>query len=99
MSAIIQQSGGRYRVVLLSLEPGDFSDYGGRDNVLLVTANTRRALKLGATPQTLVVSPAGKVLQNWSGAYGDNAKQVESALHIVLPGLLPANMPARASFH
>ena len=99
MSAIIQQSAGRYRVVLLSLEPGDFSDYGGRENVFVVTADTRRALKLGATPQTLVVSPEGKVLQNWTGAYGGNAKQVEAALHVVLPGLLPANMPTNASFH
>jgi len=85
-------------VVLLSLTEGDFSDYGGRDEVLVVTKETRLALKLGGTPQTIVVSPEGKVQRNWFGAYADNTNEVESALGVTLPGLLPAKPVATATY-
>lgn len=41
---------------------------------------------LGGTPQTLVVSTGGQVLQSWLGAYeGVNRGEVESYFHVRLP--------------
>jgi hypothetical protein len=49
---------------------------------------TLKAYKLRSTPQTIVVSPEGKVLQNWVGAYvGGQKSQVEAFFHVSLPGL------------
>jgi len=46
------------------------------------------ALKLGSTPQTIVVGTNGKVLHSWLGAYsGQTAKEIESFAGIRLPGL------------
>ncbi|HEV8429367.1 MAG TPA: TlpA disulfide reductase family protein [Pyrinomonadaceae bacterium] len=47
--------------------------------------------KLGGTPMTIVVSPEGKVLDDWSGAYAQAiGKNVESFFKIKLPGIRPA---------
>jgi hypothetical protein len=44
---------------------------------------------LGSTPATLVISPEGRVLKAWLGAYtGDIAKEVESYFSLRLPGLV-----------
>lgn len=49
---------------------------------------TKEAYKISGTPQTIVVSPEGRVLQNWMGAYvGDKKSQVEAFFHVTLPGL------------
>jgi len=46
--------------------------------------------KLGGTPQTIVVSPEGRILDDWSGAYtGATRAQIESFFNISLPGLKP----------
>jgi len=50
--------------------------------------DTKKAYKMGGTPQTIVVSSDGQVLQNWNGAYtGEQQKQVEEFFGITLPGL------------
>jgi hypothetical protein len=50
----------------------------------------KHAYKLSGTPQTIAISPEGKVLQNWMGAYaGDQKTQVETFFHVSLPGLRP----------
>ncbi|HEV2289133.1 MAG TPA: hypothetical protein VGR81_09290 [Candidatus Acidoferrales bacterium] len=50
-----------------------------------------KGLHLGATPQTLVISPQGKVTQNWPGAYmGAQQKEIEGFFNVKLPGLSPA---------
>lgn len=44
----------------------------------------------GGTPQTVVISPEGKVLQNWYGAYNQNLQgAIEDYFSTKLPGLLP----------
>jgi hypothetical protein len=40
-----------------------------------------------ATPQTLLVSPEGKLVRRWQGAYTDSQGEVEKALGVRLPGL------------
>jgi hypothetical protein len=43
---------------------------------------------LGSTPQTIIVSLDGKILQNWVGAYtGDRRAEVERFFGVSLPGL------------
>jgi peroxiredoxin len=51
--------------------------------------------KLGGTPQTIVVSPEGKVLEEWSSAYSlDSRVAVESFFKINLPGIKPISLDA-----
>jgi peroxiredoxin len=52
---------------------------------------TIQALGLGGTPQTIIVSPDGRVLKVWKGAYADNLRpEVEAYFGIQLPGLVSA---------
>lgn len=45
-------------------------------------------VQLGATPQTLVVEPGGKVVKNWVGAFDNQQRaDVEAFFHTQLPGL------------
>ncbi|MGH9839607.1 MAG: TlpA family protein disulfide reductase [Blastocatellia bacterium] len=47
-----------------------------------------RQLGLGSTPQTIIVSPKGRVLKNWVGAYGEALQpEVEKYFNVSLPGL------------
>jgi peroxiredoxin len=56
------------------------------------TTETVERLSLVGTPQTIVISPGGKVLKSWIGAYSGEVKgQVEAYFDIKLPGLSPAS--------
>lgn len=49
---------------------------------------TIRALKLGHTPETIVIAPDGRVLASWSGAYQGAIKSgVEQFFRVKLPEL------------
>jgi peroxiredoxin len=49
-----------------------------------------KTYKLGATPQTLVISPEGRVLRNWRGAYtGDKVASIEAFFSARIPALRP----------
>ena len=44
---------------------------------------------LNSTPSTIVVSPAGKILQYWRGAYSEDVQaEVEQFFQVKLPGLI-----------
>lgn len=46
------------------------------------------SLGLGSTPQTIVISPEGRVLKSWTGAYVESVKpDVEAYFGIRLPGV------------
>lgn len=50
--------------------------------------SVRRELGIAATPETVVVSPAGKVMQVWTGAYmQSNLIRVQQFFHVTLPGI------------
>jgi peroxiredoxin len=52
-----------------------------------ISDTVRTHLKLGGTPQTIVVSKEGRVVKNWRGAFvGALKKDVESYFSIALPG-------------
>jgi peroxiredoxin len=44
---------------------------------------------LSSTPSTIVISPTGKILQYWRGAYSDDLKpEIEEFFQVKLPGLM-----------
>jgi len=96
LKTLIDKESGTYRFVGLSLSEEGLADYIAKNDLKLpiysgLPNETKQAYKLSGTPQTIVVSPEGKVLQNWPGAYvGDQQKQVEAFFHVNLPGLRPA---------
>ena len=56
-----------------------------------LSPETLKTYKLGSTPQTIVISSEGKVLQDWARAYvGEQQKQIEVYFHVSLPGLRAA---------
>lgn len=53
-----------------------------------ISPEKAQQLGLGSTPQTIIVSPEGKVLKNWIGAYGEALQpEVEKYFNVSLPGL------------
>lgn len=57
-----------------------------------LTAETIQSLGLGGTPQTIVVSPKGKILKVWTGAYVESLRsEVEAYFGTQLPGLTSAS--------
>lgn len=93
LRALVTGAGNSYRVIGVSLDP-DVADYLRTHRVdfpVLVrpSLGTMTRYHLGGTPQTIVLSPAGKVLRSWQGAYGGNtASDVSDFFAIKLPGLL-----------
>jgi len=86
-------AGDRYRLVGLSLDD-DVGVYLTRerltfDVVVGVPGATLAALGVRGTPQTLVISPDGRLMKDWHGAWrGPLAKQVEQFFGLTLPGLV-----------
>lgn len=93
LKTLLTKQSGAYRFIGLSLSEEGLADYVTKNGLNLpiytrVPPDARNAYMLGVTPQTIVVSRAGQVLQSWIGAYvGDQKSQVESFFHVSLPGL------------
>ena len=90
---LLNQKSSQYRVIGLSLSDEGLPEYVANNGLNLpiyfsLSKETKDAYKLSGTPQTIVISPEGKVLQDWAGAYvGDQKTQVEAFFHVSLPGL------------
>jgi peroxiredoxin len=90
---LLDKGRGQYHFVGLSLSEKDLTEYVEKNDLKLpiysgLSPETLTTYKLGNTPQTIVISPEGKVLQDWAGAYvGDLRSQVEAFFHVTLPGL------------
>ncbi len=88
------------RFVGLSLAPDSVGAYVAQQGltpllpvvVTRLSAATMTAYHFGGTPETLVISPAGRVVKNWSGAWtAKRQAEIEAFFHVRLPGLqLPA---------
>jgi peroxiredoxin len=88
------QSNSRFRFIGVCLEKVGLDDYLhqnplGFPVVVDPSEQTLQAYRLGGTPQTVVISPEGRVLENWLGAYGDSQQDVERFFGLKLPGLVP----------
>jgi hypothetical protein len=85
--------GDSYRFIAVSLTHVGLSEYLDANKLGFpvyksVSPEKARQLGLGSTPQTVIVSPEGKVLKNWVGAYGEALRpEVEKYFNVSLPGL------------
>jgi peroxiredoxin len=90
---LLDKEGGHYRFIALSLSDEGLAQYVAKNKLKTpiysdLSTEVKKAYKLSGTPQTIVVSPEGRVLQTWMGAYvGDQKSQVEAFFHLSLPGL------------
>jgi hypothetical protein len=90
---LLRKESGEYRFIGLSLSEDTLAEYVATNDLKLpvysgLSIDTKAAYKLSGTPQTIVVSPEGRVLQNWMGAYvGDQKSQIEAFFHVTLPGV------------
>jgi hypothetical protein len=94
VNSLIEQTAGRYRLVILSTVAEGVEEYrathGMKASIFAVATTTKVAWKLGGTPQTFLVSTEGVLLRSWSGAYaGEQKKDLETYLQVRLPGLSP----------
>ena len=93
LKTLLDKEKGQYRFIGLSLSEKTLPEYIAKNDLELpiysaLSPETLMTYKLGSTPQTIVISPEGKVLQDWAGAYtGDQKSQVEAFFHVTLPGL------------
>jgi len=102
---LVDKKSAQYRFIGLSLSEVGLAPYVAKNELNLpvysgLSAETLKTYKLGSTPQTIVISPEGKVLQDWVGAYvGDQKFQVEAFFHVTLPGLreLPKEEKGKAA--
>jgi len=85
--------GGSFRFIGLSLDETKLAEYIEAHHFKFqvykdVTQSSVEMLGLRSTPQTIVVSPEGRVLKNWIGVYGEHSQpDVEGFFGVHLPGL------------
>ncbi len=90
---LMGKEGNQYRFIGLSLSDAGLTEYLTKNELRLsvysgLSPETLKTYKLGSTPQTIVISTGGVVLQDWVGAYvGDQKSQVEAFFQVSLPGL------------
>lgn len=93
LKALATQARDNYHIVGLSLSGNKLRDYAARKDLKIpiyygAPLEITSAYKLGGTPQTIVISPEGRVLKNWTGAYtGDVQREIEKYFQIHLPGI------------
>ncbi|GEM_PF-1051350 len=97
LGALIKQGGGKFHLLCLSVTGDGLREYAERnhisgpnvDLVFDVSPGVLSDYQLTATPQTIVVSPEGKVLKVWQGAYQtDSQREIERFLGVQLPGTI-----------
>jgi hypothetical protein len=95
--ALAASTAGRYRFVALALDADRdaVAKYVGENGLTFPvyygpSTATMRSYRLGGTPQTIVISSDGKVVEEWSGAYTLGTKaEVEKFFAVNLPGVRP----------
>jgi peroxiredoxin len=91
VNALAEQTAGRYRLVGLTLSVDGLAEFVKEHRFPFpvysdIPLSVVNALRLGATPQTIVVSPSATVLEDWTGAYtGIQKSLAESFFSIRLP--------------
>lgn len=93
LRTLIAQKGEGFRFIGVSLSGVGLEKYVADHQLPFpvytdIPKETGEAYKMGGTPQTVVISPQGQVIQNWVGAYaGDQKTQVEAYFDVTLPGI------------
>ena len=92
--AKLGELGDRFRFIGISLTEKGLKEYVEKQHFKFpiytrIAAEAMTSLGLGTTPQTIVISPEGRVLKNWTGAYTDRTRgEVEEFFQTRLPGLV-----------
>jgi len=93
MQALIAGAGKHFDFVSISLTSSGLREYLSELDVRGTVysdpvAASREAYGLGATPETFVVGPNGRIMKIWRGAYlGPVALEVAALLEVRLPGM------------
>lgn len=93
INSLAKQLGDKYRLIGLSLSSKDLKEYAGAHGIEFpvytdLPFSVSSAYKLSGTPETIIISPEGRVVQAWSGAYtGQFQREVENFFNVSLPGL------------
>ncbi len=93
LKTLLRAKAGDHRFLGLSLSEDGVADYVRTHELMLpvftgISSNTISTYHLGGTPQTLVISPEGRVVKNWSGAWIDKQKaEIEAFFQVQLPGI------------
>jgi peroxiredoxin len=102
IDTLVDRRKSEYRFIGISLSDAGLAQYVSINGFQMpvytgLPPEVIKVYKLGITPQTIVVSPGGQVLQNWIGAYvGEQKSQVEAFFHVSLPGLRDLPKPGAA---
>lgn len=102
IKTLANETHGKYRLIGLSLNKAELNAYVEKTKLNFpvytdIPSAIELAYKFGGTPQTLVISPEGKVVKNWVGIYtGDVASEVESYFKVNLPEIAQKESRARS---
>jgi len=94
MRALVEKASDRFQFVGFSLSSEKLHDYVAQNKLDFpiytdLPLNPTSDYKLGGTPQTIVLSPAGEVMKVWSGAFANRTlEEVEAYFGVSLPGLM-----------
>jgi hypothetical protein len=92
INTLAKLSGKSYRFIGLSLVDDGLNNYLTTHKLdfpvyTKLSPDSVSALGLGSTPQTIIISPEGRSLKNWLGAYGTSLRsEIESYFRVKLPG-------------
>jgi len=92
LRTVVADQGANYKFVGVSLTNEGLKEYLQTTplpfSVVSVGSDTAKAFKLGVTPETVVISPDGKIRKVWQGAFADAVQtEVEATFNVQLPGL------------
>lgn len=92
LATLVRERQKQFRFIGVSLSPIQSGNSKPDMDGLLVLggidATAMRAYGIGGTPHTIVISPDGKVLKQWMGAYAATVERdVEEFFAVELPGL------------
>jgi peroxiredoxin len=95
---LAHQCARKYRFVAVSLTSRDLGAFLaehqlGFPTIADLDPDTRRAYKLGATPETVVLSSGGKVVKVWLGEFSSqNRRDIEHFFSVTLPEPEPRHL-------
>jgi hypothetical protein len=91
IAALAKQLGEKYRIIGLSLSSDGLADFVPENRIEFpvyagLDPSAKSSYRFGGTPETVVVSPTGRVLRKWDGAYlSDNKEEIERFFGVRLP--------------
>jgi peroxiredoxin len=95
IKVLAKHVGNKYRLIGLSLSADGLTEYVAQNEIDFPVLtepdqDTVRSYRLGATPASILISPEGRVLKTWVGAWaGRTRAEIESQFGLRLPGFTP----------